>query len=158
MRHKHPANIAQIDNATLGGRAADKVAGFMGSWRFIWIQTTIIILWIVINVVALFGLHWDPYPFILLNLVFSTQAAYAAPILQLASNRQSEHDRLRAETDYQTNELAFKEVQLNTELTRQVHDLATTIATQTNTLDEIHRHVQALTPQAGQFPAPGEAE
>lgn len=107
MASRHPANQAIHDQATLGGRAADRVAAFMGSWKFIGIQTSVIIVWITFNAIALFGLHWDPYPFILLNLLFSTQAAYAAPILQLAQNRQTEHDRLRAEHDYETNQEAL---------------------------------------------------
>jgi uncharacterized membrane protein len=101
MMHQHPANVARHDETSRGGRAADRVAAFMGSWRFIGIQTAIITVWITLNAVALVH-HWDPYPFILLNLLFSTQAAYAAPILQLATNRQSEHDRVRAEHDYLT--------------------------------------------------------
>ncbi len=102
MRHRHPANVARHDEQGFGGRAADRVAAFMGSWRFIGIQTAIIVAWIGVNVVAV-ALRWDPYPFILLNLLFSTQAAYAAPILQLAQNRQTEHDRVKAEHDYLTN-------------------------------------------------------
>jgi uncharacterized membrane protein len=100
--HRHPANVARHDEQPLGGRAADSVAAFMGSWRFIGIQTAVILVWISINVLAA-AMRWDPYPFILLNLLFSTQAAYAAPILQLAQNRQTEHDRVKAEHDYQTN-------------------------------------------------------
>lgn len=115
MGHKHPANRKVHDQATLGGRAADSVASFMGSWKFIGIQSGIIIAWITFNAIALFGLRWDPYPFILLNLLFSTQAAYAAPILQLAQNRQSEHDRLRAEHDYETNQEAL-------DLIRAIHE------------------------------------
>lgn len=102
MMHQHPANVARHDNPGRGGRAADNVAAFMGSWRFIGIQTGVIVLWILLNVVMAM-LRWDAYPFILLNLLFSTQAAYAAPILQLAQNRQTEHDRVRAEHDYVTN-------------------------------------------------------
>lgn len=105
--HRHPANIVRHDRQPLGGRAADKVAAFMGSWRFIGIQTAVIVVWMVLNSVAAW-LRWDPYPWILLNLVFSTQAAYAAPILQLAQNRQTEHDRVRAEHDYATNEEALR--------------------------------------------------
>lgn len=105
-QHNHPANIAHLDNATFGERAADKVASFMGSWKFIGIQTIVIIIWILINV-AVVIYRFDPYPFILLNLVFSTQAAYAAPILQLASNRSAERDRLKAEVDYRTNKEAL---------------------------------------------------
>lgn len=106
MAHRHPANVARHDHTDFGGRAADAVAAFMGSWRFIGIQTAVIVVWITLNVLVLV-LRWDAYPFILLNLLFSTQAAYAAPILQLATNRQSEHDRVRAEHDFLTNAQAL---------------------------------------------------
>lgn len=85
-----------------GQRLADKVAKNMGSWRFIIIQSVFVILWMVMNVVG-FIYHWDVYPFILLNLLFSTQAAYAAPIIMMAQNRQNERDRIQAHEDYQTN-------------------------------------------------------
>ncbi len=85
-----------------GQRLADKVANGMGSWRFIIIQTLIVAVWMILNVIA-FVQHWDPYPYILLNLLFSTQAAYAAPIIMMAQNRQSERDRAQADADYRTN-------------------------------------------------------
>lgn len=103
MGHRHPANIARHDDRTLGERVADSVAQAMGSWRFIIAQTVILAVWIGINVTAYLR-HWDPYPFILLNLGLSTQAAYAAPLLQLSQNRQAEHDRIRAEHDYEANQ------------------------------------------------------
>jgi len=84
-----------IDEAPLGVRIADGVTGFMGSWRFIIVQTIIVVIWIVGNVILLF--HFDPYPFILLNLAFSTQAAYAAPLILLAGNRSAARDRLTLE-------------------------------------------------------------
>ena len=90
------------DNLSFGSRLADSVATGMGSWRFIIIQTVILAIWMALNFVA-FVYHWDPYPFILLNLLFSTQAAYAAPIIMMAQNRQNERDRMHAEADYQTN-------------------------------------------------------
>jgi uncharacterized membrane protein len=74
-RSRHPVNQAMYDQAPLGARIADAVTGFMGSWRFIILQTVIVVAWISGNVYLLF--HYDPYPFILLNLAFSTQAAYA---------------------------------------------------------------------------------
>lgn len=122
MRHQHPANVARHDERDFGQRAADGVARAIGSWRFIISQTLVIIGWIGLNVLV-FIRHWDPYPFILLNLLFSTQAAYAAPILQLSSNRQSEHDRLKAEHDYEVNEAALAEIRSNTELTAEVRKL-----------------------------------
>lgn len=74
----------------------------MGSWKFIIIQTVLVVLWMGLNLVA-FVQHWDVYPFILLNLLFSTQAAYAAPIIMMSQNRQNERDRVQAQADYQTN-------------------------------------------------------
>jgi uncharacterized membrane protein len=86
------------------------VAGGMGSWRFIIWQTAFVGGWMVVNVIA-FIHHWDPYPYILLNLLFSTQAAYAAPIIMMSQNRQSERDRAQAESDYRTNIAAKKEIE-----------------------------------------------
>jgi uncharacterized membrane protein len=94
-RHLHPVNQAMVDEAPLGARIADRVTGFMGSWKFIIVQTVIVTIWIVGNVALLF--HFDIYPFILLNLAFSTQAAYAAPLILLAGNRQALRDRLTLE-------------------------------------------------------------
>ena len=88
-------NRAMTDDAPLGARIADRVTGFMGSWKFIIVQTVIVVIWIGGNLWLLF--HFDPYPFILLNLAFSTQAAYAAPLILLAGNRQSLRDRLTLE-------------------------------------------------------------
>lgn len=93
-----------------GQHLADYVASGMGSWRFIIIQTVIVGVWMILNVVG-FMHHWDVYPFILLNLLFSTQAAYAAPIIMMAQNRQSERDRHHAEQDYRTNLEAKKEIE-----------------------------------------------
>jgi uncharacterized membrane protein len=90
------------ESLTFGQRLADKVASGMGSWRFIILQTFLVILWMGLNVIG-FIYHWDAYPFILLNLLFSTQAAYAAPIIMMAQNRQNERDRMQAQADFQTN-------------------------------------------------------
>ena len=99
-----------LENRTFGQRLADNVANRMGSWRFIIYQTIIVILWMALNFIA-FTFHWDPYPFILLNLLFSTQAAYAAPIIMMAQNRQSDRDRMQAQADYETNLEAKKEIE-----------------------------------------------
>jgi uncharacterized membrane protein len=96
---------------TVGQRIADGVAATMGSWRFIIIQSTILFLWIVLNVTAWIN-HWDPYPFILLNLALSFQAAYAAPFIMMSQNRQQDIDRQAAETDYQVNIKAELEIEL----------------------------------------------
>jgi uncharacterized membrane protein len=103
----HPINRALHDEAPLGARIADRVTAFIGSWRFIVIQTVIVLVWIAGNVYLLF--RYDPYPFILLNLAFSTQAAYAAPLILLATNRASIRDRLTLE--HAAEEADFEEVQ-----------------------------------------------
>jgi uncharacterized membrane protein len=94
----------------LGQQLADAVANGMGSWTFIIIQTALVILWMGLNIVG-FVNHWDAYPFILLNLLFSTQAAYAAPIIMMSQNRQNERDRIQALADYETNTEAKKEIE-----------------------------------------------
>ena len=93
---------AHTESLSFGNRLADNVANGMGSWKFIIVQTILVAIWMICNVLA-FTFHWDVYPFILLNLVFSTQAAYAAPIIMMAQNRQNTRDREHAEADYKTN-------------------------------------------------------
>jgi uncharacterized membrane protein len=105
--HLHPANQRRHDQRTTGEMLADKVTGVFGSWRFIIIQTAIVAVWIALNLLAVAN-RWDPYPFILLNLVFSTQAAYAAPLILLSQNRQADTDRLEAEHDYRVNQIALQ--------------------------------------------------
>src|SRR5271155_1410242 len=108
IRHRHQhqpiVNVNDLDHQRLsaGDRAADMFANAVGSWRFIIIQSVILTFWIVLNVTA-WIMHWDPYPFILLNLALSFQAAYAAPIIMMSQNRQASKDRLMAEQDYQIN-------------------------------------------------------
>ena len=96
---------------TPGQKIADAVAATMGSWRFIIIQTTILVLWIMLNVVAWIN-HWDPYPFILLNLALSFQAAYAAPFIMMSQNRQQDVDRREAAEDFRINVKAELEIEL----------------------------------------------
>lgn len=99
-----------LDSLKFGQRLADSVAKGMGSWRFIIIQTILVAIWMILNLIAYFS-HWDPYPFILLNLLFSTQAAYAAPIIMMSQNRQNERDRANAQADFDTNTEAKKEIE-----------------------------------------------
>ena len=99
------------DDLTLGQRIADQVAATMGSWKFIIIQSAILLVWIVLNVTA-FVEKWDPYPFILLNLALSFQAAYAAPFIMMSQNRQQDIDRKEAENDYKINIKAELEIEL----------------------------------------------
>lgn len=93
-----------------GDRLADKVTNVLGSWKFIVIQTAFILTWVGFNLLAYFW-HWDPYPFILLNLLFSVQSAYAAPVIMMAQNRQSARDRIQAYDDYRTNIEAKEEIE-----------------------------------------------
>ncbi|BAX96834.1 hypothetical protein MSTE_01509 [Mycobacteroides stephanolepidis] len=80
------------------GRVSENIARFLGTGRYLAMQTVFVIVWIILNLFAV-GLQWDPYPFILLNLAFSTQAAYAAPLILLAQNRQENRDRVSLEED-----------------------------------------------------------
>jgi len=98
------------EEMSYGQRLADSVASGMGSWRFIIIQTIFVVVWMTLNVVG-FVYHWDVYPYILLNLLFSTQAAYAAPIIMMAQNRQNQRDRVQADEDFRTNVEAKKEIE-----------------------------------------------
>ena len=108
----------QRETLTYGQKIADSVANGMGSWSFIIGQTIFVIIWMTLNVIG-FIRHWDVYPFILLNLIFSTQAAYAAPIIMMAQNRQSERDRLQAQADFDTNVEAKLEIEsLQLQLTK----------------------------------------
>jgi uncharacterized membrane protein len=93
-----PTRVELHEPVTIAERIADNTAALVGSWRFIVIQTILVIIWVIVNLIA-WDLKWDPYPFILLNLMFSVQAAYTGPILLLASNRQATRDRAMAQRD-----------------------------------------------------------
>jgi uncharacterized membrane protein len=108
---------------TTGEHAADVVAAAMGSWRFIIIQSVIVAAWIALNLVAILR-HFDPYPFILLNLLFSTQAAYAAPIIMMSQNRQAAKDRQRDDHEAVTVDETAEIVMLTHENTKEIHRLA----------------------------------
>lgn len=105
--YRHPANRARYEGRSAGERMADALSASFGSWTFILAQSVIVLFWLSLNLVA-WTQHWDPYPFILLNLVFSTQAAYAAPLLLLSANRQADRDRVEAEHDFGVNRLALQ--------------------------------------------------
>lgn len=118
MRAKAQRKVRQVRNLneklmnerTFGQKMADSIANGMGSWGFIITQTVFVVIWMVLNLVA-YTHHWDPFPFILLNLVFSTQAAYAAPIIMMSQNRASQRDREQAQNDYETNLAAKEEIE-----------------------------------------------
>jgi uncharacterized membrane protein len=137
FKHKHPPikNVHAVfeTQSTFGQRAADKVAAVAGSWPFIIIQSTLLVAWVALNVTVVIK-HWDPYPFILMNLVLSLQAAYTAPVIMMSQNRQALRDRIEAHNDYEINLKAEEEVRtIMTHL--EVQDIA---------LTEIHNAVVAL--------------
>lgn len=93
--HAHPVNQLHHDEATFGERLANRISAAIGSWPFLIVQTIAVGIWLVGNAILFF--HFDPKPFILLNLLFSVQAAYTGPVLLLAGNRQAQKDRLTLE-------------------------------------------------------------
>lgn len=112
LRRKRAARRREQKPRTLsvGQRVADLVANTVGSWRFIIIQSILLAAWIVVNIIATIH-HWDPYPFILLNLLLSFQAAYTAPLIMMSQNRQAAIDRQNAAHDYDINIKAELEIE-----------------------------------------------
>ena len=94
--HRHLVNKLHHDQASFGERLADRIAAGIGSWTFLIVQTIAVLCWVTANVVGWLH-HWDVYPYVLLNLLFSVQAAYTGPVLLLAGNRQGQKDRLTLE-------------------------------------------------------------
>ena len=138
----HQRYLLEIHHSNLGDRVADKIADFMGSWKFIILQTIVVILWMLLNITA-FVYQWDVYPFVLLNLVFSTQSAYAAPIIMMSQNREALRDRMQAESDFEVSKHAFDTININTELTTEIHRLTQEIHTLTkevNLLIKAHKN------------------
>jgi len=127
--YRHPVNAELFNEPPQSARIADAVTGFMGSWKFIAIQSVIVLIWIAGNVYLLF--NFDPYPFILLNLAFSTQAAYAAPLILLAGNRAAHRDRRTLEHAAETTDLEEQQnqelLQGNKEILQRVEALEKTI-------------------------------
>ena len=151
VRRKQRAHDPGVLSAQLtsGQKIADAVAATMGSWRFIIIQTTILLFWIALNVTAWMQ-HWDPYPFILLNLALSFQAAYAAPFIMMSQNRQQEVVRKEAAADYQINIKAELEIELlhqKLDELREKEDFALTHAV--NALTELLQQKSAVVPVKG---------
>ena len=122
------------------GQFTESIARFFGTGSYLLIQTIVVIVWIVLNVVAV-DLRWDPYPFILLNLAFSTQAAYAAPLILLAQNRQENRDRVTLDADRRRAE----ETKADTEyLARELASLRLAIGDVAKTRDYIRRELEEL--------------
>ncbi len=132
--HDPVANVNRLfeERETVSARAADWVARTVGSWSFIIGQSFLLIIWVILNVTALI-FHWDPYPFILMNLLLSLQAAFTAPVIMMSQNRQAERDRLEAHNDFLINQKAEEEI-------RAVLDH---LAAQDAALQEIHQLLQA---------------
>jgi uncharacterized membrane protein len=105
-------NVAFDQQLTIGERLADKVSEFGGSWRFVISFTVIVVVWVAVNSAVLLWRPFDPYPFILLNLVLSCLAAIQAPVILMSQNRQEARDRLRGEYDYRINLKAELEIRL----------------------------------------------
>lgn len=130
---------------TLGERLSDLVAEIVGSWRFILIQSGLLVVWLIANV-ALGSNAWDPYPFILLNLMLSFQAAYTAPIIMMSQNRQADIDRIRSIADYQVNIRSEAEISLlheKIDLLReqQVAELITLLKTSLSRIETLENRI-----------------
>ena len=151
LREKRRARAPRSpEEFTLGDKVADWVAATMGSWNFIITQTILLVIWIVLNVTA-YVYNWDPYPFILLNLALSFQAAYAAPFIMMSQNRQAAIDRAAAQSDYQINAKAELEI----ELLHQKLDLLR--ETEVSELIQVIRRLEARIPPA-ELAAMGDAQ
>lgn len=137
FRHDHPPvrNVNELvaEQRTLGHRAADWVAATAGSWKFIIFQSFLLTIWVALNIISLIQ-HWDPYPFILMNLLLSLQAAYTAPIIMMSQNRQAERDRIEAHHDY--------EINLKAEV--EIRSILEHLAAQDQALVELHKMVSQL--------------
>lgn len=147
-RHAHGpvrnANEVVKEQLTLGQRASDWIADKVGSWEFIIGQSTLLTIWAILNVTA-WAQHWDPYPFILMNLVLSLQAAYTAPMIMMSQNRKADRDRIEAHIDYEINLTAETEIKV----------ILDNIEAQNVVIAEIHKMLEELrTTEAGVEPLP----
>jgi len=152
-REPRRVRLPRISGETFG-HFAEMFARFMGTARFIAYMTVFVVVWITLNIVAIFGFRWDPYPFILLNLFFSTQASYAAPLILLAQNRQADRDRLgmdedrrraamqKADTEYLSREIAALRIALGEVATRDF--IRSELSRMTEELDETAQRRQKL--------------
>ena len=144
-RARHP-KPPQLAGQTTGARVSDAVTAVVGSWPFIIVQSLMLILWMVFNTLAWIH-HWDPYPFILLNLVLSFQAAYTAPIIMMSQNRQADLDRTAAQHDYEVNLKAELEIELLHQKIDQMRE--TEVAKLTEMLDRLQTALLAMQQERG---------
>jgi uncharacterized membrane protein len=128
-------NVNEIleEQSSLGQRASDWIAATVGSWQFIIAQSILLVVWVILNITAWVN-HWDPYPFILMNLFLSMEAAFTAPIIMMSQNRQASRDRLESHYDFLVNQKAEEEIRAILE-----H-----LDAQNNALSEIHRLLNQL--------------
>ena len=150
LRSLQPARSNILRHSSSGDKIADVVTNIVGSWRFIIIQSCLLTVWIILNITAWIG-HWDPYPFILLNLALSFQAAYATPFILMSQNRQSTIDRENAQQDLDCDIKAEMEIELLHEkldslIVKEIADLYRLVQTQSETIARIER---LLTEQTG---------
>ncbi len=138
--HKPIKNVNDVlqEQLTLGQRAADTIARIVGSWRFIIAQSLLLTIWALLNITAWIQ-HWDPYPFILMNLLLSLQAAYTAPMIMMSQNRKAVRDRVEAHIDYEINQ--------KTEI--EVRDILENLAAQNSAIGEIHAMLDQLLQKTG---------
>jgi uncharacterized membrane protein len=145
FHREHPPvrNLNEIleEHLTLGQRASDRVAALVGSWPFIIVQSMLLLFWAILNVTA-WVQHWDPYPFILMNLFLSLQAAYTAPVIMMSQNRQAMKDRIEAHNDFLVNQKAEEEI-------RAVLDH---LAAQHDAMLQVERHLATLVESLGGTP------
>ena len=146
-RHAPVRSVNEIvdERLTFGQRTADLAVRVVGSWAFVVTQSTILTIWAVLNVVG-WSRHWDPYPFILMNLFLSLQAAYTAPIIMMSQNRLAVRDRIEAHNDFLVNQKAEEEVRA----------ILVHLEAQNHALLLIHEMVDGLHERAARAAAPGD--
>ena len=144
------ASVRSGYDADAFGRISEAIARFLGTGRFLVGQTALVIGWIVLNTLGLVN-HWDPYPFILLNLAFSTQAAYAAPLILLAQNRQADRDREEIERDREVNARSLAETEF---LAREIAAVRLAVERKADR-EDILEPIERLTQSIERLYAPG---
>ncbi len=143
LRSLQPARSTVLKNSSRGDKIADVVTNIVGSWRFIIIQSCLLTIWIILNITA-WIVHWDPYPFILLNLALSFQAAYATPFILMSQNRQSTIDRENAQQDLDCDIKAEMEIELlhqklDSLIIKEIADLYLLVHTQSEIITRIEK-------------------
>ena len=149
LRDRNPFQKSQISTLTKGDRLADKISAIVGSWRFVVIQCSLLILWITLNLTT-FIQHWDPYPFSLLKLALSFQAAYIGSIIMMSRNRQSIIDRHTRNHDYEVDLKSALEIErLHDTITllkqEELGDILSLLRSQQDQLETLSQRLSELT-------------